>query len=272
MKDTDIFIFSQNVPKTYPKSEEYKLVTLEPLTEPCDIPVICVGQYNDPILKMEHAYSECARIHALWKNYPPQKYVGTAHYRRYLDFFSEPINLEEEMKTHDVIFDNFDIGWPSILANYTGCHNVDDLLHCVDIIKREYPEFSEDADAVLNSKYFVPCNIFLTTREMFCQWCEFVFGVLDVFNEEMGFKTDLDVCNHVINNMDKYVDKKGGIPNDRTDYQTRIHAFLSERLSSIFFHKMAKNPLHRDMVMTEMRYEFEKNYFKHAKKTLINNN
>ena len=101
MKDVDIFIFSQGIPKIYPKSEEYKLVSIEKIDEPCDIGKICVGEYDDPILKMEHAYSECARIHALWKNYPLKKYVGTNHYRRYFRFFDNVPDLDEIFKEHD---------------------------------------------------------------------------------------------------------------------------------------------------------------------------
>lgn len=271
MKDVDIFIFSQGIPKIYPKSEEYKLVSIEKIEEPCDIEKICVGDYDDPILKMEHAYSECARIHALWKNYPLKKYVGLNHYRRYFRFFDNVPDLDEIFKEHDAIYDNFDIGWPNIWTNYKGCHNIEDLKRCFEIIKRDFPEFVPDAEAVFDSKFFVPCNIFLVTRETFLKWCEFVFGVLDKYNEEMGFKTDLDVCNHVVNNMVAYVDGKGD-PNDKTDYQTRIHAFLSERLSSIFFHHTVKNPYYEDMVLTELRHNFEKEYFKQYEKQNIGNN
>ena len=94
---------------------------------------------------------------------------------------------------------------------------------------------------VMKSKFFVPCNIFILPRNTFSLWARFVFGVLDKFNEKMGFKTDLDITNHVVNNMDKYVENKGGLPNSSTAYQSRIHAFLMERLSSFFFKKYVKN-------------------------------
>lgn len=265
MKNTDIFIFSQDIPKIYPKSEEYKLVSIEKIDKPCEIQKICLSNEpycNDEILKKEHAYSECARIHAIWQYYPLQKYVGISHYRRYLEFFDKVPNLDDIFKKHDVMYQLFDIGWPSIENNYRGCHNIDDLQQCVDIIKRDYPDFAEAADEVLSSKYFVPCNVFLTTKEMFCEWCEFIFGVLDKYDEEMGFKTDLDVYNHVVNNLDKYTEDKGGLPNTSTTYQSRIQAFLSERISSIFFKKMAKSPYYCDMLLTEVNYEFEKTYFK----------
>lgn len=273
MQDADIFIFSQNIPKIYPKNKVYKLVSIEKIEEACDIDKVCVGEYNDPILKMEHAYSEGARIHALWKNYPLKKYVGTAHYRRYLDFFDNVPNFDEIFKNHDAIYQLFDIGWPSIRANYEGCHNIKDLEHCIRIIKEHYPDYSEPADYVMDSKFFVPCNIFVLTREMFCAWCEFVFGVLDLYNKDMGFETDLDVCNHVVNHMKDYVDNKGGLPNSSTAYQTRIHSFLMERLSSIFFYKNIKNPYYSNILLTETHFAFEKNYFyQYENKDISDNN
>ena len=264
MQDADIFIFGQGVPKHYPKSPEYKLVAYEDITEPCDIDVINLSKsYNfSNIRQLEHAYSEGARIYQLWKNYPLKKYVGTAHYRRYFEFYDNIPNLDDIFAEHDAIFQLFDIGWPSIRANYEGCHNIDDLNMCVKIIKDWWPEYSDAADYVMDNKYFVPCNIFLVTREMFCKWCNFVFGVLNDYNEEMGFYTDLDVCNWVVNHMDKYVWGKGGLPNTSTAYQTRIHAFLMERLSSIFFYKEVKNPYYCDIVLTETNFDFEKSYFK----------
>lgn len=261
MQDADIFIFGEEVPAVYPKSPEYKLVSLNRIEEPCDIEKVCVGDLDDDILKMEHAYSEGARIHALCKHYDFKKYVGTAHYRRYFEFFDKIPDLDEIFREHDAIFQLFDIGWPSIEENYKACHNIDDLNTCIDIIKEHYPGYYDSAMEVMKSKFFVPCNIFILPRNTFSLWARFVFGVLDKFNERMGFKTDLDVTNHVVNNMDKYVENKGGLPNSSTAYQSRIHAFLMERLSSFFFKKYVKNPYYQNIVLTETHFDFEKTYF-----------
>ena len=272
MSDTDIFIFTESIPNVYPKSDEYKLVTLKPLDSPCDIENIIVGNYSDPILEMEHAYSECARIHALWKNYPIKKYIGLNHYRRYFDFFDKVPNLDEIFSKHDVIYPKFNLGWPLIEANYAGCHNIEDLKKCVEIIEKYWPGYSDSAKYVMENGFIVPCNNFITTKEMFNSWCDFVFGVLDEYNKQMGFKTDLDVYNHVVNNMDKYVEGKGGLPNSSTAYQSRIHAFLSERLSTIFFHYNALSPYNIDIVLTETHFDFEKTYFKQYEKQDISDN
>ena len=261
MQDLDIFIFGHEVPKVYPKSPEYKLVSIDPIEEPCEIEKISLQGCDDPILKMEHAYSEGARMHALWKNYPLKKYVGTAHYRRYFEFFDKVPDLNEIFATHDAVYQNFDIGWENLLINYKCCHNIKDILLCRDIINEKYPEYEFATRRVLENKFFVPCNIFILKREDFCRWCEFVFGILDEYNKRMGFETDLDVTNHVVNHMDEYVDNKGGLPNASTAYQARIHAFLMERLSTIFFYQNIHKPYHEDIVLTEIHFDFEKTYF-----------
>jgi hypothetical protein len=72
--------------------------------------------------------------------------------------------------------------------------------------------------------------------------------------------------------MDKYVEGKGGLPNSSTAYQSRIHAFLSERLSTIFFHHNALSPYNIDIVLTETHFDFEKTYFKQYEKQDISDN
>lgn len=272
MQDASIFIFGEEVPKVYPRSPEYKLVSYNEIKEPCDIEKICVGDFHDYILKMEHAYSEGARIHALLHTDLLKKYVGTAHYRRYFDFFDKIPDLDEIFSNHDAIYQDFDLGWPSIRENYRACHNIDDLNLCIDIINEKYPKYAHAANEVMDGKFFVPCNIFILKKEMFIKWCDFVFGVLDEYNRRMGFSTDLDVYNHVINNMDKYVDDKGGLPNSSTAYQSRIHAFLMERISSIFFKKEIKRPYNCNILLTETHFDFEKSYFYQYEKQDISDN
>ena len=95
---------------------------------------------------------------------------------------------------------------------------------------------------------------------MFNEWCEFMFGVLGKFDEIRGFKTDDDILKYVIDNHQEYTLNKGG-QNGEINYQTRIEAFLSERLSTIFFTKNIKNPYMVDMMLTELHEEYEREYY-----------
>ena len=93
---------------------------------------------------------------------------------------------------------------------------------------------------------------------MFEKWCDFVVVVLEKFDEMNGLKTDEDVLNRVINQ--NYTNDKGGL-NSVNEYQARIEAFLSERISNIFINKNIKNPYFENMILTEIHNEFEESYF-----------
>lgn len=262
-KDLDIFVFSHKTPKILPKHDAYKVVCLEDDLKNVNVsinPIICDSK-NENILNLEHAYSEGARLHYIWKNVPLKKYIGTAHYRRYFDFMEKIPDLNEVFKEHDAILPKFNLGWDSIKEQYKNSHNIDDLNRVKDIIRRYYPDYYETTISTLNSPNLKPCNIFIMTSQMFNEYCEFVFGVLEKYNQEMGFKNDLDVFNHVLNNLDSYCkDKKGMLYS--AYYQSRIQAFLMERISTIFYNKRIKNPLLIDLVLTEQNFDIETEFFK----------
>lgn len=262
-KDLDIFVFSHKTPKILPKHDAYKIVCLEDDLKNIDVsmnPIICDSK-NENILNLEHAYSEGARLHYIWKNAPLKKYIGTAHYRRYFDFMEKIPDLNEVFKEHDAILPKFNLGWGSIKEQYKNSHNINDLNRIEDIIQRYYPDYYEATISTLNSPDLKPCNIFIMTSQMFNEYCEFVFGILEKYNQEMGFKNDLDVFNHVLNNLDSYCkDKKGMLYS--AYYQSRIQAFLMERISTIFYNKHIKNPLLIDLVLTEQNFDIETEFFK----------
>ena len=169
-------------------------------------------------------------------------------------------NMNEIFSYYDSILPNFELGWNNVYQNYSTCHSKNDILLVLDIICKYYPQYFEAAVDTFTSDKFYPCNIFILKREMFNEWCEFMFGVLGKFDEIRGFKTDDDILKYVIDNHQEYTLNKGG-QNGEINYQTRIEAFLSERLSTIFFTKNIKNPYMVDMMLTELHEEYEREYY-----------
>ena len=76
-------------------------------------------------------------------------------------------------------------------------HYVSFLDECVDIIKEKYPEY-------------------------------FVFGVLLELDKKYNLKTDDDIKNLIIKRAGKKV-------KNSYDYQTRLEAFLMERVGNMFY-------------------------------------
>jgi hypothetical protein len=258
----DIFVFTHKTPKIVPNNEAFKLVCLEDDAKNVvtDKEKIICYKHNENIFDLEHAYSEGTRMHYIWKNVPLKKYVGTAHYRRYFKFMENIPNLDDLFETYDAILPSFYLGWPSIKSQYNNSHNVEDLENMMEIIKIHYPEYYDIAIKTMDNNDFKPCNIFIMKSEMFNEYCKFIFGVFDKFNEKYGFKKDLDVFNWVINRLDLYTKDKHGMLYS-ANYQARIHAFLMERLSNVFYNKNIKNPYLVELVLTEQNFDIETQFF-----------
>ena len=261
-ENLDIFVFAHCDFDKKPENPCYKIVSIEDFDIQSSLEHIICCASKDSIFSKEHGYSELARIHYIWKQQHLKDYVGTAHYRRYFEFYNEIPNIDEIFKEHDAILPNFELWGENIYSNYSACHAKKDLVQVLDIICKYYPDYFQCAIDTITSNKFYPCNIFILRKEMFNQWCEFVFGVLEKFDEINGFSTDEDIFMHVIMNHEIYTDNKVE-PNSRPYYQARIEAFLSERLSTIFLNKNVMNPYMCDMILTEVHDEYELEYFKY---------
>lgn len=258
----DIFVFSHKTPKILPEHDVYKIVCTEEDVNKINVnstKIIC-DKKGENIFNFERSYSEGSRIYYIWKNIPLKKYVGTAHYRRYFEFMENIPDLDEIFKTHDAILPKFEL-WDTVENQYKLNHNIKDLKIILDIIDKDYPEYSKNATHFIKGTNFIPCNIFILKKDMFNEYCKFVFDILNKYNKIMKFTCDLDVFNWVINHIDEYCDNRNGLL-ESVPYQARIQAFLMERLSNIFYNKHIKNPLMLDLVLTEVNFPEEKTIFK----------
>ena len=68
-------------------------------------------------------------------------------------------------------------------------------------------------------------------KEDFFKYCEFMFDILFEFDRRNNFSSDNDVLNYT---------KKIYNDSNMSNRQSRLQAFLSERISNIFFNKNFK--------------------------------
>lgn len=258
-QNLDIFVFAdRNIP-VIPSNPCYKAVVMEGDRVETTMPVITCHKSRDPLLLMEHGYSEGARLHYIWRNYPLKDYVGTAHYRRFFEFFDDIPDMDEVFSQYDAVLPGFRLG-RSMRDQYALAHSVDDYDTIIGIIHTYYPQYGPAAEEASRKEYIIPCNIFILKRELFCEWCEFVFGVLSIFDSIRGFRKDIDIYNYVVNRLPEYYDRKSSQQRS-VSYQARIQAFLMERLSTIFFRARIKNPLTQKMYMTEVHDDYERKIY-----------
>lgn len=181
---------------------------------------------GDNISESSRFYNEASAIYWIWKNCN-SKYVGLMHNKRIFDlreFYKSKdsdkalekycINqrvLKRLMSQYDIILPKKLMLGESVYSQYAGVHYGEDLELAMGVLVKKYPHLAHIADKALSadSGYFY--NMAIMPKKYFDDYAKFLFDIL--FELKPYFK----------------------MRSSRHVYQHRIEAFLSERLSNIYF-------------------------------------
>ena len=193
---------------------------------------------GDNISSKNKSYCELTAIYWTWKNLDSD-YYGLFHYRRYLAFMNDDetddydgraypdiqsslgkIRLED--KRMRSIIESYDLLLPrkgdtlttsgdiSSYEHYRNSHYIKDLDYCIKLIEQKYPEVAKYTH-VLNDRKAYFANMFIMKKEIFGDYCSFLFDILEDFEKNNDFS-------------------------DYNTQQSRVVGYLAERLSNIYFH------------------------------------
>ncbi len=167
-------------------------------------------------------YCELTTQYWAWKNIHAD-YYGFCHYRRYFDF-SETVheenpygeimdayinpatakkyglndaNISKVVKQYDVIttpFGNLEEiidkhGTPRALWEAAPLLHDNDLKRCYQILCSMYPDYKQDAQNFLNGNTACFCNMFIMKKEIFFDYCEWMFSILEEFDKNTDYST-----------------------------------------------------------------------------------
>jgi hypothetical protein len=227
--NVDIFVCAHKNFETKVKNPVYKILSVGNNTELIGDNILR-DDNGDNISHMNKFYSELTGYYWVWKNYQTKDWVGFCHYRRYFDFFDNIPDLNS--LDCDVIVPQQKYCYPSPLAQYGACHNIKDLELVCDIAHEKYNIPKSIIDEVLTGKTLYLFNMFIMKKEIFNEYCEFMFDVLNEYLNKHNITDFNDVVNMIENNKIEYLKKFK--PNSEISYQARIGGFLSERLFNIW--------------------------------------
>lgn len=167
---------------------------------------------GDSISEKNSSYCELTGLYWLWKNVSCDV-VGICHYRRFFvkdEQILEKEYIEKILQSYDIIIpDSRCAQEGSMKAHYAARHDVEDLLLCSEIIKKKYPEYTMAFQVAMNSNLISMGNMWITRKEIFDKYCEWLFDILFEAEKQIDFS--------------KY-----------DDYQGRVMGFLSERLFRVW--------------------------------------
>ena len=171
---------------------------------------------GENIAELNPMYCELTAQYWAWKN-SKTRIVGFCHYRRYFNFSNKKFKENQYGEVLDERINSgtqckYELNDKSIkkaIQNYdviTTCEqdihrwngpkttnrslyddaphlHVEDLDAIVAILIEKHPEYEEDALDFLNDHYACFCNMYVMKREIFNEYCEWLFPILEQFCE-----------------------------------------------------------------------------------------
>lgn len=178
---------------------------------PIVLPGVQRDDEGDTISEKNKSYCELTGQYWAWKN-TSADYYGFLHYRRYFNFTDTKFpEHQEPFIFGDVVFDRNDdqtlakIGFnedtmrkvitshdfiaptpvealdhATVYEQYQASagHHIEDLDTCMAIIRQRYPQIWRSAKKYLSNTKVFACNMFVMKKEIFNDYCEFLFSVL----------------------------------------------------------------------------------------------
>ena len=162
---------------------------------------------GDNISEKNRQFCELTALYWMWKH-NTSKYVGLSHYRRKFVINEKNVKkmLEDEI---DIVLTVPVINFPSVKIQYLRDHDKcdwDAMEEAVDIL---CPEYSGTLKQVGNGMFYFAYNMFITRKDVFDEYCKWLFPILFYCEEKVGYKEDR--------------------------YQNRYVGFLAERLLTVYF-------------------------------------
>lgn len=200
---------------------------------------------GENISELNPFYCELTAIYYAWKN-EKSDYYGFFHYRRYLQFYDckkayrvenlpckkNVDNIEkniDKIVKYDVILpkkENFGI---SVYDHYRSSryHKIEDMDKIISIIDSLYPDYASYCKEFLKNNFLYIGNIFIMKEDLFHNYCEWLFSILEKFREE--------------NDLSRY-----------SVQEKRVLGFLAERLLGVY---LAKNENLRILETSRVHFE-----------------
>lgn len=167
---------------------------------------------GDNISATNRQFCEVTALYWMWKH-SDYDIVGLVHYRRHFlmpnDWLKRMIGNEVDIILPIPLYIE-----PSVEENYRFRHISSDWDYMLEFMSENHKDQMGDVRKCFNDTYYYPCNMFVMKREIFEEYCTWLFPILFYVMEKVGSRDDV--------------------------YQNRYPAFMAERLLTLFCY------IHRD--------------------------
>lgn len=231
--DVRIFIHThKNIENEIPENDFYTITSVNDNVTSDTHDVI----YLDDDFTQNHkiCYGELTTMRYLWKH--PEivpNIVGLNHYRRFFKYHCDDkwMLISNIFNHNAIITKEHPHGEGNTNAKVMrDSHLVYDADLIDSIVKDHFPQYTEGYEEMKRHCGTHPCNMFVMKKDDFIEMCDFVFGVLDIYDDRQGFTCDGDVRDYIVKAKDE-----GKWYYGDTGWQSRLQGFWGEWLVEAFF-------------------------------------
>ena len=152
-------------------------------------------------------YCELTGLYWIWKH-AKEDYIGLAHYRRHFLLTQNWFDIVKNQKIYVILPVPLYVS-PSLAENYCDRHIAKDWDRLMEYVYRNNNSEYEKMNLFFKGNLYSPCNMIIAKREIICEFCEWLFPILDTVVKSVGEHKDL--------------------------YQNRYPGFMAERLMTYYF-------------------------------------
>ncbi len=194
---------------------------------------------GDNISQKNPSYCELTAQYWAWKNLDAD-YYGLFHYRRYFSFAEKkfptnyfadvPFESNDEKTLQEIglteermreVIEQYDFILPeqgqfvdksTIREQYNESpqHRPEDLSCALEILQEKYPHMVDAANKYLDGRHGYFCNMFIMKKEIFFDYCEWLFSILEEHEKRRDFS-------------------------NYSPSEYRVSGYLAERLLGVYF-------------------------------------
>lgn len=188
-----------------------------------DIPVYHENEKPTFYTGFHESYAELTRLYWFFANFGSKELkdvCGLQQYKRMLKVNEE--DIPNILERHGVILPKPIKQCPSVKKAYWNYHRKEDIEWCYDNIPKIWTEYKKETESVLDGELLHPHNIFITKKQTFINYFNWLWRIFDEFNKAHHWKCWRDM--------------------NAEGMQNKTHGFLAERVSNIFWKHHFPNP------------------------------
>ena len=145
---------------------------------------------GENISSLNRYYCELTGLYWAYKNLTDVKYVGLNHYRRFFKYHGHLLKEEEAkelLKKYPVILPGKRHYYiETVYSQYAHAHGSIGLDTAREVLAKDYPDYLDAFDRCMKRRSLHLFNMFIMRKDIFDDYCAFLFDVLQKTREKLG--------------------------------------------------------------------------------------